>query len=147
MPTNVRVGRRERCADPKQPLYRFVPDLHVPVLRTVISIYPVIPQLDPKAPAFHRNIRIENNHVDLYDYPLLFARSVDGLAFVGNTLAHSTRFEPWHPRKTTITLDACKNVLIENNQVDPEIPGRTITIEKMKKSDLRMKRDQFTKIL
>jgi len=113
----------------------------------VISIYPVIPQLDPKAPAFHRNIRIENNHFDLYDYPLLFARSVDGLAFVGNTLVHSTRFEPWHPRKTTITLDACKNVLIENNQVDPEIPGRTITIEKMKKSDLRMKRDQFTKIL
>ncbi|MFO7617221.1 MAG: right-handed parallel beta-helix repeat-containing protein [Bacteroidales bacterium] len=109
----------------------------------VISIYPVIPQVDPTVPAFHRNIRIEENRFDLYDYPVLFARSVDGLTFTGNTLNRSNRFEPWHPRKVSVTLEACKNVLIENNRIDPELLGRTVKLDRMKKGELRMMKGQF----
>ena len=46
----------------------------------VISILPEIPKPDPPFP-FHRNIRIEGNEFHPSDYPVLYAKSVDGLTF------------------------------------------------------------------
>lgn len=109
----------------------------------IISIYPEIPQPDPVKPCFHRNIRIENNRFSLFDYPVLYARSVDNLTFTGNTLQRSYLYEPWHPRKTSITLEACKNVNIKENQIEKEVLGQNIRLEKMKKSELKMGKAQF----
>ncbi len=110
----------------------------------IISIYPEIPLPDPANPTFHRNIRIENNRFELFDYPVLFARSVDSLSFTGNALTRSHYFEPWHPRKNSITLEACKNVVINNNTIDPDLLGKNIRLEKMKKMYLRMAKNQFS---
>lgn len=109
----------------------------------VISIFPEIPKPDPSKPGFHRNIRIENNQFDLYDYPVLYARSVDNLVFAGNRLTPSHRFQPWHPREVSISLEFCKGVTIRDNMIDPETLGKNIRITGMKKKDLQMGRNQF----
>lgn len=109
----------------------------------VISIYPEIPAPDPAKPGFHRNIRIENNQFDLYDYPVLYAKSVDQLTFAGNKLTRSHRYQPWHPREFSISLEFCKNVIISNNEIDPETLGKNLHITGMKKKDLQMGKAQF----
>jgi hypothetical protein len=109
----------------------------------VISIYPEIPAPDPNKPCFHRNIRIENNSFSLFDYPVLYARSVDSLSFTGNSLVRSNLYQPWHPRQTSITLEACKNVIIKDNQIAKDVLGQNIRLDKMKKSELHMGKAQF----
>lgn len=109
----------------------------------VISIYPEIPKPDKTKPGFHRNIRIENNQFDLYDYPVLYAKSVDGLTFIGNKLTASHKYQPWHPRKFSVSLEFCKDVIIRSNSIDPETIGRNIRISDMKKKDLQMGKSQF----
>ena len=37
---------------------------------------------------FHRNITIEQNTFHAFDYPVLYAKSTEGLIFSGNTIAH-----------------------------------------------------------
>ncbi|MFA6127196.1 MAG: right-handed parallel beta-helix repeat-containing protein [Bacteroidales bacterium] len=109
----------------------------------VISIYPEIPKPDITKPGFHRDIRIENNQFDLYDYPVLYAKSVDNLTFTQNILTASHRFQPWHPRKFSVSLESCKGVIIKDNIIDPGILGRNISIKMMKKKDLQMGKAQF----
>ena len=110
----------------------------------IISILPEIPEPDSKYP-FHRNIRIENNTFHPFDYPILYAKSVDGLSFVNNTLIRSTKIKPFHKRKAGITLDACKDVVIENNTVQGEVPGKKIEFVNMKKREIQIPRSEFFK--
>lgn len=62
------------------------------------------PDLEDSDEKFHRNIRILDNEFHLYDYPVLYARLVDGLEFKGNQLIRSQRFPPFHPRKYGFSL-------------------------------------------
>jgi hypothetical protein len=93
----------------------------------IISISPEIPKPDEAKP-FHRNIRIENNEFHPYDFPVLYAKSVDGLSFTGNRIIKSNRFKPFHYRKSTFTFEYSKNVVINNNTYSSDIPGRNITL-------------------
>jgi len=94
----------------------------------IISIDPEIPKPDPAFP-FHRNIRIENNEFHPSDYPVLYAKSVDGLTFSGNRLIRSRHFEPVHARKTTLTFEACRRVRVERNQLGDDVLGRNIGLK------------------
>ena len=96
----------------------------------VISIYPIIPAFDPETP-FHRNIRIEGNRFDVFDYSVLYALSVDGLTFNGNTIEHNTKYEPWQGRKAMLTFEGCKNVEVKNNKIADDVLGKNISIVKM----------------
>jgi hypothetical protein len=96
----------------------------------VISIFPEIPDPDANLP-FHKNIIIKNNVFHMSDYPLLYALSVDSLIFSGNTVNRSYLFEPWHFNKQTFTLDACKNVIIQNNYFDKNLLGKNIVVKRM----------------
>lgn len=109
----------------------------------VISIYPEIPEPDLSKPAFHRNIRIENNRFDLFDYPVLYAKSVDQLSFSGNQLNRVFSYEPWHPRKFSVTLEFCRNVVISQNTIATDLLGGNIKMTDMKKSDIRMDEKSF----
>ena len=40
-----------------------------------------------------------------YGFPVLFAKSVDGISFENNTVTRSVRFEPYHKRKYTFTFE------------------------------------------
>lgn len=93
----------------------------------IISIYPEIPKPDFNKP-FHRNIRIENNEFHPFDYPVLYAKSVDGLTFTGNRLIRSNRFEPFHSRKSTFNFENCMNIQIKGNKFEGEILGKNIKL-------------------
>jgi len=59
-----------------------------------ISIYPEIPKLNNETP-FHRNIIIENNVFHPFDYPVLYAKSVDNINFVNNKIIGARDLKPF----------------------------------------------------
>jgi hypothetical protein len=95
----------------------------------IISIYPEIPVLNESTPPFHKNIRIENNEFHPFDYPVLFARSVDGISFNNNSVTRSTRFEPYHNRKFTFSFETCKAINIANNTFSDDVLGKNIQLK------------------
>jgi hypothetical protein len=107
----------------------------------IISIYPEIPKPIP-GKQFHRNIRIENNEFHPFDYPVLYARSVNGLSFTGNTLIRSTMFQPFHERKSGLTFDACKSVTVSGNKLVGDVLGRTIALENMTNSGISVSKGE-----
>lgn len=93
----------------------------------IITIYPEVPKPQVDRP-FHRNIRIENNIFHPYDFPVLYAKSVEGLVFSGNTLIRSHRFKPFHSRKSTFTFENCLNVQVMGNSFEGDVLGKNITL-------------------
>lgn len=84
----------------------------------VISIYPEIPELDKQQKLFHGGkknaIRIIDNEFVTFDAPLLYAKSVDGLLYKGNTLVTNNDFPPLHWNRHRFFLQRVRNVNIEN---------------------------------
>jgi hypothetical protein len=113
----------------------------------VISIYPEIPDPEAGKENYHRNIRIRDNEFHLYDYPVLYAKSVDGLAFTGNKLVRSHRFPPFHPRKYGFSLLSCRKVEITGNTFSGEVLGRNILLEGTGPEDLLLGGDQGLNLL
>ncbi len=107
----------------------------------IISIYPEIPKLNTDKP-FHQNIRIINNTFHPFDYPVLYAKSTDGLYFNNNAIIHSNRFKPFQPRKFMITLEACKNVEIKQNKLVGEVLGKNIKLIGTKLSNSKFNKQQ-----
>ena len=93
----------------------------------IVSILPEVPAPDPSSP-FHRNIRIEDNEFHPSDFPVLYARSVDGLKFSGNRLIRSRHHEPVHPRKATLTFEYCRHVRVDDNRFEGDVLGRNIVL-------------------
>jgi hypothetical protein len=108
----------------------------------IISVYPEIPELNENTPQFHKNIRIENNEFHPFDYPVLFARSVNGISFNNNTVTRSNRFEPYHHRKFTFSYEACKNISISNNTFSGEVLGKNILLKYTPVAELKQTPDQ-----
>ncbi len=104
----------------------------------IISIYPEIPELNEGTPPFHKNIRIENNQFHPFDYPVLFARSVNSISFKNNTVTRSTRFEPWHNRQYTFSFEACTNITVANNQYSEEVLGKNIYLKWTRENELNL---------
>lgn len=90
----------------------------------VISIYPEIPDLAGQKGYFHSGIVIEDNTFETFDNPLLYAKSVDGLTFRGNSVKHSDAFVPYHRNRFNIKLERVRGTVIENN----DIPGPSISV-------------------
>ncbi len=83
----------------------------------------------------HKNIRIEGNTFKIYDYPVLTARSTNGLSFVNNTILN-TGFLPAKAQRASIALNACTNVNIKANHFEwPQQP--IVSVENMKSFDLK----------
>lgn len=85
----------------------------------VISIYPEIPDLDHQKTLFHGGgsksaIRIEDNIFETFDAPILYAKSVDGLLFKGNTILTNSDYPPYHWNKFPYFLQHVSNVHIQN---------------------------------
>jgi hypothetical protein len=111
----------------------------------IISIYPEIPKPEAGKP-FHKNIRIEDNEFHPFDYPLLYAMSVEGLSFTGNSIILSTMYKPFHKRKSGLTFDACTGVTIRGNKFSGEVLGKTVDLLNMKKTSFSLSRDDPYKI-
>ena len=83
----------------------------------------------------HKNIRILNNTFKVYDYPLLSARSVDGLTFAGNKVIESDFMKAGEIRPS-ISLTASKGIQIADNDIIFK-GQRKVEIEDMTAKDIR----------
>lgn len=108
-----------------------------------ITISPSYRPTSADSPAYHRNITIEGNTFRCFDAPVLFARSVEGLRFVGNRLKPTKDYEPFLWQKSNICLDGCRKVEIEGNKVHKRFPAKSVEIEHMLKSDVEIKDKEF----
>ena len=83
----------------------------------VISIYPEIPNLKDQVKYFHGGkkgaIRIENNEFEMFDAPVLYAKSVDGLIFKNNVIKKNNEYKPFHWNQSRFLLERVTNVEIE----------------------------------
>lgn len=83
----------------------------------VISIYPEIPDLDHQVHYFHGGkkgaIQIVDNEFDIFDAPVLYAKSVDGLVFRNNIIRTNAEFKPFHWNKSRFLLERVTNVEID----------------------------------
>jgi hypothetical protein len=86
----------------------------------VIAVWPAIQQ-DVPGRYFQRNIRIEDNTFKVLDRPILYAHSVDGLDFSGNTIIKTDFRPPWHPNHNAIFLQHCCDVSLHKNKVTGEL--------------------------
>ena len=105
----------------------------------VITIHPSFKPRSDTDEAYHRNIRIENNTFKMFDYPVLFARSVRDLKFTGNKLERTKTYEPFASNKATFWFDGCRNVLMNGNTYSDDILGKNVKMFHMKPSDLNLK--------
>ena len=82
----------------------------------VISIYPEIPDLQHQQQYFHGGkdggIVIEENEFEMFDAPVLYAKSVDGLVFRRNVIKTNQEFKPFHPNQQRFWLERVTNVEI-----------------------------------
>ena len=107
----------------------------------IISISPEIPKPDVSKP-FHRNIRIEHNTFHPFDYPVLYAKSTEGLYFNNNTIIRSTRFQPFHYRKYMFSFEYCKKVEISNNSSQSDVLGKNIQLVSTPKQEVKVDKKQ-----
>ena len=88
----------------------------------VISIYPEIPNLNAQKEYFHGGkknaIRIVNNEFESFDHPLLYAKSINGLLWKGNTIRHNEDYAPFHWNSSSVLLERAINVKIDNTFYD-----------------------------
>ena len=92
----------------------------------VISIHPEVPA--PGKIPYHRNIRILDNKFITFDPAILWATSVDGLVFKGNTITASTTYPSYLGRKEGLTFINCQNVQVSGNTLDPKFTGRQVLV-------------------
>ncbi len=88
----------------------------------IISIYPEIPDLKNQKQYFHggtdQGIIIENNIFETFDYPLVYAKSLDGLQFHGNTIRKNQDYPAFHWNTSPFLLEHVKNIDIRNNNFE-----------------------------
>lgn len=106
----------------------------------IISIYPEIPKLNSETP-YHRNIVIENNVFHPFDYPVLFAKSVDNIDFINNKIIRSKRFKAFHKRKYTLSFEACKDVKVSGNIFEGDVLGKNILFENMPENEINAQKE------
>ena len=66
----------------------------------------------------------------MFDKPILYAKSTDGLIFRNNTVKYNDEFEPFHWNKHMFFFEKVANVIIENNNFEKGfIPSEDIRTE------------------
>ena len=87
----------------------------------VISIYPEIPNLEGQTKYFHggsgKGVVIENNVFCVFDEPLVYAKSIDGLTFRKNKIIKNSDFKAFHWNNKPFFFERATNVVIENNSI------------------------------
>ena len=104
----------------------------------IITITPSHKPSDEKTEPYHKNIKIENNVFKTFDYALVKARSVRNLDFVNNEIIRTYKYKPFASQKSPFYLDGCRDVNITGNKISDDFLPRTIEIDHMKKSDIRV---------
>lgn len=102
----------------------------------VISIYPEIPNLKDQKQYFHSGIVIENNVFEMFDEPILYAKSVDNLIFKNNKVVKNKDFNPFHWNNHKFFFEHVKNVTIKDNSFEKPLTEEDIKINLSNKEDV-----------
>lgn len=101
--------RGNTIINPLTSLYQFT--------EAAISIYPIIPQLKNQKTPFYGGkgeyVVIENNLLKVFDTPLLFAISTQGIHWRNNAIIKSTDYLPQHHNQERFKLLGCQGAVIE----------------------------------
>lgn len=103
----------------------------------IISIFPVIQAITENTPLYHNNISIEKNRFNPFDYPLVYALSVDGLSFTENTISRNYDFTPFHNKLYNFSFEFCKGVTIMNNNITEDLLGKNIYLKRTPDNQLK----------
>ena len=106
----------------------------------VIALNPSNTQIDPDRPV-HKNVRIEDNVFQVFDYPILYAKSTKGLAFKNNTVIRTKDLQPRSSNKHAFFLNGCSQVVIEGTNWEGDILSSGLHLENMKKKHVRFSKD------
>lgn len=102
----------------------------------VIAIHPSNKVADVKQPV-HFNIRIEHNVFKTFDYPVLYAKSTQGLFFTNNTIVRTHDLAPQTAHRTMIYFNGCSRVEIGGTQLQGDVLGRNIRLENMPETNVK----------
>ena len=102
-----------------------------------IAIDPVIPKTVLGGDTYHKDIFIENNVFKVFDAPILFARSVKGLHFTGNTIEQVKDYKPWHYNKHMFNFEACKDVNIKNTKLIGKPLAKDVKLLRTAKEEIK----------
>lgn len=102
----------------------------------VIAIHPSNKVADVKQPV-HFNIRIENNVFKTFDYPVLYAKSTQGLFFANNTVIRSHDLAPQTDHKVMFYFNGCSKVELSGTKLQGDVLGRNIRLENMPKTNVK----------
>lgn len=106
--------------------------------RAIISIDPEIKKLPTDGPRYHRDIHIVDNHFKVFDAPLVFARSVDGLEISNNHFERTNTFAEWHPNRHALSFDGCRNVKVSGNKLTGKLAATDVFTERMQAADVNL---------
>ncbi len=112
-----------------------------------ITISPSYRPQSETSPVYHRNITIADNTFRCFDAPVVFARSVENLRFERNTLERTDAFKPFLWQKSNLWLDGCRKVVVQDNKLAPDFPAQTIEIRHMKRSDVKVSKNNAFKVI
>lgn len=103
----------------------------------VIAINPSNKVADLKKPV-HFNIRIEGNTFKTFDYPVLYAKSTQGLIFGNNRIIRTNDLSPQSGNHHMLWLNGCSDVAISDLKLEGEVLGKNIRLENMPKSNVKL---------
>ncbi len=83
----------------------------------VISAYPTVEDVAAQTVAYHQKLTVADNVFETFDAPLLFARSVDEIAWRNNSVVTNDLYTGWG--KPRFTAEGCRKVEIETPEKIP----------------------------
>lgn len=103
----------------------------------VIAINPSNKVADVKKPV-HFNIRIEGNTFKTFDYPVLYAKSTQGLIFSNNQVIRTRELSPQSDNHNMLWFNGCSGVEVSDLKLEGEVLGKNIRLENMPKSGIKV---------
>lgn len=106
----------------------------------VIALNPSNTLIDPDWPV-HKNVRIEENEFRVFDYPVLYAKSTQGLVFKNNTIIRTHDLQPKSSNKQAFFLNGCSKVVIEGTTWEGDVLSSGLHLENMKRKHVKFSKD------
>ena len=101
----------------------------------IIALNPSNTLIDSNKPV-HRNIRIIDNLFKTFDYPVLYAKSTQGILFQGNKIERTYTTDRLSGNENSFYFNGCKDVELKANQWTGWENSPIIKMENMHKKSL-----------
>lgn len=112
--------------------------------RAVVDIRPMIEEIDPAAPYYHRNVIIRNNRFATFDPGRIAAYCVEGLEITGNRFERTGTFPPKEESMPyLIGLWCAGNVRIADNTCDAATAATPWLADAHSRAHLRMEDNEL----